>query len=53
MTAAQTVALILFALAAILTAVSWLTPLDTRVPLLLACLGGCFLVLDVSGEVFD
>jgi hypothetical protein len=51
MTAGQIVALLLFGLAALLTAISWATPLDLRIPLLLASLGGCFLALDAGGVI--
>ena len=45
------VALILFGLSAILTAISWATPLDIRIPILLAALGGIFLALDAGGVI--
>jgi hypothetical protein len=51
MSAGQIVALLLFGLAAILTAISWVTPLDIRIPILLASLGGCFLALDAGGVI--
>lgn len=51
MTAAQVVALILFGLAAILTAISWATPIDLRVPLILVALGGFILVLGDGGVI--
>jgi hypothetical protein len=51
-TAGQAVALVLFAIAAVLTAIGWTRPLDMRVPLLLASLGGVVLCLDAGG-VFD
>lgn len=49
MTAGQLVALLLFGLAVVLTAISWATPVDLRIPVILASLGGVFLALDAGG----
>jgi hypothetical protein len=51
MTAGQLVALFLFGIAAVLTAISWAVPVDIRIPVLLASLGGCFLALDAGGVI--
>jgi hypothetical protein len=51
MNAAQLIAVLLFGIAAVLTLVSWATPIDIRIPVLLSTLGGIFLALDAGGVI--
>ena len=44
-------ALILFIIAAVLTALSWVTAIDTRIAILLTAIGGILLCVDAGVEL--